>query len=186
MKSKSSSRLYSLAMSAAIAAVYAVLTLVLAPISYGAIQFRVSELLCIMPFFLPSSAVGLFIGCLIANLFSPVGILDIIFGPIATLLAGLCTAAIGRRAKAKAIGEDRLPGWGWCIGACACPVIFNALIIGAILGWTLTPDAVLEGFALFALEVGAGEAVVLFVLGLPVMRLVLKNKKAMDFFASLS
>lgn len=184
MKSKSNSKLYGIAVSAAIAAVYAVLTLVLAPISYGAIQFRVSELLCIMPFFLPGSAVGLFIGCLIANLFSPVGILDIIFGPIATLLAGLCTAAIGRKALSKADG-DRLPGWGWCIGACACPVIFNALIIGAILGWTLTPDAVLEGFALFALQVGAGEAVVLFVLGLPVMRFVLKNKKAMGFFARL-
>ena len=132
---------------------------------------------------MPGSAVGLFVGCLIANLFSPVGILDIIFGPIATLLAGLCTAAIGRRARAGS-GGDEVPGWGWCIGACACPVVFNALIIGAILGYTLTPDAVLQGFALFGLQVGAGEAVVLFVLGLPVMRLVLKNKKAMGFFAS--
>lgn len=185
MKSKANPKLYGIVFSAVLAAVYAVLTLVLAPISYGAVQFRVSELLCIMPFFLPGSAVGLFVGCLIANLFSPVGILDIIFGPIATLLAGLCTAAIGRRAMAGRSGEDSLPGWGWCIGACACPVVFNALIIGAILGYTLTPDAVLQGFALFGLQVGAGEAVVLFVLGLPVMRLVLKNKKAMDFFASL-
>ena len=77
-------------------AAYAALTMLLAPISYGAIQCRVSEVLCILPFFIPCTAWGLFAGCAIANLLSAAGILDVIFGSLATLLAALCTAWLGR------------------------------------------------------------------------------------------
>ena len=49
---------------AAIAAVYVVLTLVFAPISYGEVQVRISESLTILPFFTPAAVPGLFIGCL--------------------------------------------------------------------------------------------------------------------------
>lgn len=57
-----------LATAAVVGACYAVLTMILAPISYGAVQFRVSEALCILPFFMPCTAWGLFGGCIIANL----------------------------------------------------------------------------------------------------------------------
>ena len=64
-----------LAAAAVTGAAYAALTMLLAPISYGAIQCRVSEVLCILPFFIPCTAWGLFAGCAIANLLSAAGIL---------------------------------------------------------------------------------------------------------------
>ena len=79
-----------LAAAAVTGAAYAALTMLLAPISYGAIQCRVSEVLCILPFFIPCTAWGLFAGCAIANLLSAAGIFDVIFGSLATLLAALC------------------------------------------------------------------------------------------------
>lgn len=85
---------------AMVGAVYAALTMMLAPISYGNVQFRVSEALCVLPFFLPETAVGLFLGCALANTISAAGVLDIVFGSLATLGAGLCTAAFGRTWRA--------------------------------------------------------------------------------------
>ncbi len=70
-----------LALAAVVAAAYAVLTIFLAPISYSSVQCRISEVLCILPFFLPSSAWGLFAGCLLANLITG-NALDIVFGPL--------------------------------------------------------------------------------------------------------
>lgn len=95
-----------LAAAAVIGAAYAVLTMVLAPISYGTVQFRVSEVLCILPYFLPFSTWGLFAGCLIANLITG-NIFDIIFGSMATLCAALCTAAIGSHGEKTGFGAVR-------------------------------------------------------------------------------
>lgn len=179
-------KLRTLAAAAIIAAAYAALTMALAPISYGAVQFRVSEVLCVLPFFFPASAWGLFVGCVIANLISAAGPLDIIFGSLATLLAGLCTAAIGRGARKKApVGEvAEKPGWGRPAAACAMPVLFNAPIVGAVLAWTLTPgEGFWEGFLLFGAQVGAGEAVVMFALGLPLIWALLKNPRALRLFS---
>lgn len=185
MNETSKSKTNAIVVSAAIAAVYAALTMALAPISYGPIQMRVSETLCILPFFFPGAVWGLFIGCLIANLMSVLGVLDIVFGSLATLLAAICTAAIGRRAR-RDLPEGGIPSWGACIAACAMPVIFNAIIIGAVLAYTLSPEAaVVKGFAVFGLEVGVGEAIVMFLVGLPVMRILLKNRKAMELFQAL-
>lgn len=83
---------------AVVGALYAVLTMVLAPISYGALQFRVSEVLCILPFFMPFTAWGLFVGCIVANLMSTAGVLDVVFGSLATLITCLCIAWCGKRA----------------------------------------------------------------------------------------
>ena len=60
---------YLLAYGAAIAAIYVTLTMVFAPISFGPIQFRISEILCVLPFFTPAAVPGLFLGCFLANLF---------------------------------------------------------------------------------------------------------------------
>lgn len=156
-----------LVFSAVVAAIYAALTMLLAPISYGEIQFRLSEALCVLPFFFPCTAWGLFVGCLIANLLSPVGILDIVFGSLATLLAGLCSAGIGRLGR----------GWGHCVLACLMPVVFNALIVGAVIAYSVTGSlfsgAGAAAFGVIALEVGFGELVVMFALGLPLMRVLL-------------
>jgi len=83
-------------MSAIIAALYVALTYIAYPISYGGnmIDLRVSEALVVLPFFTPAAVPGLFIGCMIANLGSPFGILDIVIGSIATLTAAYATYKI--------------------------------------------------------------------------------------------
>ena len=61
-------------------------------LSYGYIQCRFSEALTVLPFLCPSTTWGLFVGCIITNILSPYGAMDLIFGSLATLLAGLLTA----------------------------------------------------------------------------------------------
>ena len=86
--------------SAVIAALYAALTIALAPISYGPVQFRVSEVLTVLPFLMPSTVSGIVVGCVLANLYTG-SVLDIAFGSLATLLAGLATAYFGKKEKLK-------------------------------------------------------------------------------------
>ena len=76
---------------AVIGAIYVVLTLLFAPLSYGEIQIRFSEALTILPFFTPAAIPGLFVGCIIANLFGGAIPVDIIFGSIATLIGAVFT-----------------------------------------------------------------------------------------------
>ena len=71
---------------AVIAALYVVLTLIFAPISFGVMQIRVAEMLTILPMFTPAAIPGLFIGCNLANLLAGASIWDIVFGSIATLI----------------------------------------------------------------------------------------------------
>jgi len=152
-----------IAFAGAVAAVYAALTVALNFISYGPVQFRVAEALCILPFFFPFSVWGLFVGCIVANLISPYP-LDIVVGSAATLLAALCTSRIGR------MGSERLP-----VKALACfpPVFFNALLIGALIAWYMVGgagvDSFVPAFLINGLQVGLGQGVVLYALGLPLM-----------------
>ena len=76
---------------ALIGALYAALTLVAAPISFGLMQVRISEALCILPFFTPAAVPGLFVGCVVANLLGGAALYDVIFGSLATLLAAVFT-----------------------------------------------------------------------------------------------
>ena len=145
-----------------VAALYAALTIVIAPVSYGPVQFRLSEALCILPFFYPVTAPGLFIGCVIANLFSPYGILDIIAGSIASLLSALLTMRLGRLKRDTILIK---------LIACFPPVFFNALIIGAVIAWSITSggDAFWAAFVINGLQVGLGQLAVMYVIGMPLM-----------------
>ncbi len=131
---------------AIIAALYAVLTILLQPISFGLVQFRVSEALVVLPFFTPAAVPGLFIGCLIANLIGGFGIYDIVLGSIATLIAAYVTYKIKKPILVP------LPA-----------VIANGLIVGLVL--------YLVGFPYLesVLWVGLGELVCAYVLGLPLL-----------------
>ncbi len=163
-----------LAFAAVVAATYAALTMI-NPISYGPVQFRFSEALCILPFFFPFSVWGLFVGCIIANLISAYGVLDIVFGSLATLLAALCTMYIGKKSS-RGIASK--------VFACAPPVVFNSIIVGALIAFystDLTPTFWPQ-FLINALWVGIGELVALYALGLPAM-VYLPNT---GFFKSLS
>lgn len=146
-----------------LAAMYTVLTITppLNAIAYGPIQFRVSEVLCILPFFAPWTTWGLTLGCLLANLFSTVTALDIVLGTLATLIACLITAKI------------RIP---WLV---PLPTILsNGLIIGAMLASVLGEMSWLRGFVIYGAEVAFGELVVLYVLGLPLLYVMQKRKLA--------
>lgn len=157
-----------MAIAAIVGAAYAALTMALAPISYGPIQVRVSEVLCILPFFLPCTTWGLFIGCAIANLISAAGVWDVIFGSLASLGACHCIQALGQRGRGAS-------SWMRVILAALMPVIWNAVIVGGMLMWTLT-EAVFPHLAatfwVFAGEVALGELIVMFVLGVPLIKLL--------------
>ena len=159
-------RVRRLCFAATVGALYAVLTLILAPISFGALQLRAAEVLCILPYFAPVSAWGLFVGCALANLMSG-NLFDVVFGSLATLLAALCTARLGRR-------KDPVSGFL----ACLAPVVFNALTVGAVV------TAAYEGqspfsrpglFAVNALWIAAGEGIVLLAMGYPLLRFLPKK-----------
>lgn len=171
-------RAHTLAAAAIVGAAYAVLTMALAPISYGAIQLRVSEVLCILPYFMPCTAWGLFIGCAAANLLTG-NIFDIIFGSLATLAAALLTAAIGKRKHTLA--NSAL--------ACLMPVVFNALVVGAVITAAYEGMDLFQHFGVFAMNaayVGLGEAIVLYVLGLPLMRYLPGKKFFKEFMEKVN
>ena len=166
-----------LALGAIVGAAYAALTMFLAPISYGAVQFRISEVLCILPYFIPGTAWGLFVGCAIANILGG-GVLDIVFGSLATLGAALATAWFGKREHTVANS----------LLACLMPVVFNAVIVGAVVtavftveGETINPFTHWSIYLSTAASVGFGEAVVLYVLGFPLVRWLPKQRFFQNF-----
>lgn len=154
---------YKLAFAAVVGALYAILTMVLAPISYGPLQFRISEALCVLSYFTPAAAWGLFIGCAVANTLSAAGLPDVIFGSLATLIACLGMSAVGKHMKDSL--KSRLI-------ACFLPVIVNAVIVGAMLTYAYIGLSPLEhpgAFAVCAGEVALGELPVMYLFGLPLM-----------------
>ena len=96
MKESNKKSVYLLTQGAAIAAIYIVLTLVFAPISFGPVQFRISEALCVLPFFTPAAIPGLFIGCFLSNLLAGAMTMDVIFGSLATLIGAVGSYALRR------------------------------------------------------------------------------------------
>lgn len=158
-----------LALSAIIAAVYAVVTMYLTyPMSYQASQFRVAEALTILPFFSTAAIPGLFVGCLISNLLSPVGPLDIIFGSLASLIAAFMTYLIGKSNLKLKKYLAPLP-----------PVVVNALIVGWLLNYTLKWP-----IAITMLQVGFGQVLACYGLGLPLMLFIEKNQQLKSIFSN--
>jgi len=148
---KKQSTLY-LTRGALIAALYVALTYAaaLCGLSSGAIQFRISEALTILPIFLPEAIPGLAIGCLVANLISGGIIWDVIFGTVATLIGAIGARIIGRFTK-KHIWIATLP-----------TIIANALIVPPVLIYAYgVPDA----FLYLVLTVSVGEIVCAGILG---------------------
>lgn len=143
-----------MAMIGATAAIYAVLTVAMAPISYGAVQLRLSEVMTLLAFVDPVFIPGLVLGNFIANLFSPFGLPDVVFGTLATFIA------VFMMSKMKSM-----------LIASFWPTIANGLIIGLELAiFTGAP------FLSTALYVALGEFLVVTVLGYPVFKVVMRNK----------
>lgn len=175
MKSKKTSYV---AQAGMIAAVYAAATLIalflLQGLAWGPIQFRISEAVCVLAVLTPAAIPGLTIGCIIANLVSIVingtgalGLLDVGFGSVATCLGAIWAWKFRQRPKIALLG----------------PVISNALIVPAYLplllqglGFYTIPftDISLDGaylpmYLFGVLATGLGQALVMYVLGLPLL-----------------
>ncbi|MBQ7045539.1 MAG: QueT transporter family protein [Clostridia bacterium] len=151
---------------AVIAAFYTVLTYLSSALglAYGAIQFRLSEALCVLPLFSGWSVVGLSVGCILGNLASPFGFWDILFGTAATLSAGILTN------KCKNLNLKGIP-----ILSLMFPVLFNALLVGLEVAF-LVDGEFLPLFSITFLEVFIGEGAVIFALGLPLYLFCKKSK----------
>jgi len=165
---------------ALIAALYMVFTMVppFSAISFGAVQFRLGEALVLLPFLLDEAVLGVVVGCLVANLFSPFGLIDVVIGTSVTALAAVLTR--------------RLRGTGKPWLAALPPILLNGLVVpvyvatltlpgtaGLSLSHNLTASLhfIVTHFSWgvylpIALSIIAGEAAVVILLGLPVLVLV--------------
>ena len=155
LKNSSSPRfsIRDMAIAGLIAALYAVLGYFanIFGLTFGPFQMRFSEALCVLPFFFPAAVPGLAVGCLVVNLLSPYGALDIIFGTLATLLAAVWT----RHTHSKWLAP--LP-----------PVICNALMIPAVIALQTTvpfSTAFWSTFVWNAFTIGLGELAACYILG---------------------
>lgn len=147
---------------AVIAALYAAITMALAPVSYGQVQFRVSEAMTLLAFIDPWYIPGLVLGCALANISSPLGPIDVLVGSFATLVSLIAMAwirkALGLNLKALFV-------------ATLMPVIFNGLLVGWELNYLFQIPYVLA-----AAYVAAGEFVVVSVFGMVLFRQILNNE----------
>ncbi|GAB6280013.1 MAG: QueT transporter family protein [Thermovirga sp.] len=145
----------SLVRGALVAGVYVALTMLFAPVSFGPVQVRVSEALTLLPWLWFEAVPGLFVGCLISNLMGGFGIIDVIFGSAATLVAALLTAGLPNRYLAA------VP-----------PVAVNALVVGGYLSVLLKLPLVPT-----MLYIGLGQIAACFGLGIPLLSLIERRFK---------
>ena len=150
---------------AVIAAVYVVVCLVLAPGSYGAVQVRGAEALCLLPVFGAEYIGGVTLGCFLANLLGST-VVDVVFGTLATLLACLVTYKL-RDIRVK----------GLAIPASLPPVVFNMIIVGAFeITFFFSDGAPTAMLAVFnAVTVGIGELISCTILGVALVKLIESN-----------
>lgn len=161
---------------ALVAALYTLFTYLSAAmgLAYGAVQFRISEALMVLALFSPEAVVGLTIGCVLGNIASPIGIVDIIFGALATLLAALCI-----RFFASKLENDLAK----CVVVAAFTALFNAVVIGAeIVLIIIEEKATMSLFLLNAMQIAIGELVVCLALCYPIMQTLKNNKYLSRFF----
>ena len=133
---------------AMIAAIYVVLTYLFAPFSFGEIQVRIAEALTILPAFTPAAIPGLFVGCIIGNIFGGSILPDIIWGSFATLIGAVFTYLLRKQSRYLAI----LP-----------PIISNTVIVPLVLRYAY---GIVLPIPLMMLTVGIGEVISCGVLGI--------------------
>jgi len=140
---------------ALIAAIYVILNIIFAPISYGPVQVRIAEALVVLPFIEPSAIIGLSVGCVLANIYGGLGMVDVIGGSLCTLIAAYFTYKVKNPKLAP------LP-----------PVLINAF------GVSLYLHLLFEiPYWLTVIYIGIGEIIACYILGYPLLILLIKNKK---------
>ena len=146
-----------------IASLYAAVTIALAPISYGPIQVRVSEALTVLPYLTPAAIPGLFVGCVVANIYGGLGIYDIVGGSLCTLLAAFLTYLLSRTRKP--------------ILAPLPPVVVNALGVSLYLHLLFQLP-----YWITVAYIAIGEIGACFVLGYPLLLIILRRKNLAEMF----
>ncbi len=139
------------------AAVYTVATLAIAPLGYGAIQLRFSEIMVLLAFIDPGYGIGLILGCLISNIFSPVGARDVILGTMGTIVAVIGIV------KSKGLFAASL----WPTISMA--VVSAGISIGSGLPYVPT-----------LITVALGEFAVVTLIGYPIFKALMKNSGLME------
>ena len=171
----------SIAINAIIAALYAVITYLCGPLAYEFAQFRFSELLNLMVFFNPTYTLGLTIGCFLGNLASTVGMYDLIFGTLATLVSNIIMVYL-----AKVVKNLFLSG--------LVPCLVNAIVVPFViyLGSMNTSDAMSLSNGMYWIMFGwvfLGEFVCINVIGYPLFLLITKKSnilvKTLEFDRNL-
>ncbi len=149
---------------AMVAALYVALTYLssLLGLASGVIQFRTSEILCILPIFFPEATLGLFLGCLISNILTGCVVWDIIFGSLATLIG-----AMG--ARALRFLPERIK-----FLATVPTLLANALIVPFVLIYAYGLEG---GYLYFFVTVGLGELVCACIGGTVLYYVLRKYKK---------
>ena len=156
-----------------IASLYVVLSLISFPVASGAIQFRLSEGLTILPLIFPETAFALMVGCFLTNLITGCAIFDVVFGGLITLVAGLLTCLTARIIKTTAT-KIVLGG--------IFPVVLNAFLLPLIWIWCY---GVLEyAYLLQVAFLLISQSLSVYALGAPIYLAVNKLKKrGVKFFS---
>lgn len=184
---------FKLVLAAVIAALYVLLCLPFANFSFGIIQFRLAETLTVLPAFSSAAIPGVFLGCLLSNLFNPdnLGIVDILGGSLTSLLAAFLTYLLSRNYRGNLL-ESRAPRteaqmelstWkmrSYRVLALMPPVVLNALVVGSYLPYLLLDK---PGAAEVIAAIGSiflSQTVVIYGLGLPLMLALEKAKLPLE------
>ncbi len=144
---KNRQRLHYICHAGVTAALYTALTLFVGPFGNAVIQCRISEALCVLPFFTSAAIPGLTVGCLVANLITGGMWQDIVFGTLATFIG-----AWGAYALRRFPAFVPLP-----------TLIANVLILPAVLTYAYGAE---EGLLFLMVTIGIGEIISAYILGL--------------------
>ena len=147
-----------------IGGLYVVLSLLTLPIASGAIQFRVSEALTLLPLFFVEAIPALFVGCMLSNLISGCMALDIVLGSLITLVASILTFIVGKMLKKS---------WLKVLIGGLFPVILNALFLPII--WVVCYGAIEYVYYLQVLFLLISQSLSVYLIGSP-MYFTLKKR----------
>ena len=140
-----------------IAALYAALCIILAPISFSVFQVRVAEALCILPFFTSAAIPGLTIGCLIANIIGGGVLPDVVFGTLATLIGAIGSYALRRNRYLVAIP----------------PIVANTLIVPFVLKYAYEAE---ESIPFIMGTIAVGEIIAVGILGTALLLAISRSR----------
>lgn len=140
---------------ALVAAIYAAITVAIPGLSFGSVQFRFAEVLVLLCFYRKDYSIALILGCFIANCFSPMALMDMIFGTLATAIAVVPMFYIRNIWVASLL-----------------PVVSNGIIVAIELFICFGNEPPIW---LNMITVGAGELVVVTIIGCVLFKLVFER-----------